>query len=275
MGVRGFRLFATATVVAAGLVGGGLAAVPAGAAPLAAAVPVTAGLPGAAPVEAAAAAAVPSRPRWYRETVKYGARDTSPYQISHVYELQIRLYRAGTYRGPITGYFGAQTLTAVKLFQKGQKFAQTGVVDQATWTKLIWISTLRSQPWYQLPAVCKSAGFHTCYSRYSFELFLMYNGTLWNSWLVRGGAQGLQTVTGTYRVYWQDVDHKSSAFNNAPMPYSQFFYGGEAVHGSATMMDPRIGHSHGCINMYIEDAADLWKMTAGRANTVTVYGSWR
>jgi hypothetical protein len=106
-------------------------------------------------------------------------------------------------------------------------------------------------------------------------LFALSNGTLVNTWLVRGGARGLETVLGTYPVYWKDIDHLSAAFNNAPMPNSQFFYGGEAVHGSATMMDPRIGHSHGCINMYFEDAADLWRLTAAYHNTVTVYGAWR
>jgi lipoprotein-anchoring transpeptidase ErfK/SrfK len=60
----------------------------------------------------------------------------------------------------------------------------------------------------------------------------------------------------------------------APMPYSQFFYGGEAIHGSATMVDPLVGHSHGCINMCIKDAAELWRLTAGKRHVVTVFGAW-
>lgn len=236
-------------------------------APVDAAVPLT---------QTATFAAVPNRPRFWRETVRPGARDTGPYAISHVYEVQIRLYRLGIYRNyPINGIYGWPVTNAVKTFQKQQKLPQTGTVDQATWAKLIDQSTRHSWGWTTLPAVCKSAGFHSCYSRYTYELFLLQNGTLWNSWMVRGGAAGLQTVTGTYRVYWQDKNHKSAAFHNAPMPYSQFFYGGEAIHGSATMIDPRVDHSHGCINMYIEDAAELWTMTAGHPNTVTVYGPWR
>jgi lipoprotein-anchoring transpeptidase ErfK/SrfK len=58
------------------------------------------------------------------------------------------------------------------------------------------------------------------------------------------------------------------------MPYSQFFYGGEAIHGSGTMVNPLSGHSHGCINMYIEDAAELWSLTYRHTHTVTVYGGW-
>ena len=224
---------------------------------------------------AAATTTLPtSRPRFWRETVRYGARDTGPYQISHVYEVQIRLKRVGVYSGPITGYFGSLTRAAVKKFQQAQKLVQNGVVGSGTWNRLIRASTSRSSGWRALPAVCRSAGWHTCYSRPTHELFTLYSGTLWNAWLVRGGAAGLATVRGTYRVYWQDIDHKSAAFHNAPMPYSQFFYGGEAIHGSGTMVNPLVGHSHGCINQYIEDAAELWRLTAGKRHIVTIYGAW-
>ncbi|MBI1758609.1 MAG: murein L,D-transpeptidase [Actinobacteria bacterium] len=220
-------------------------------------------------------AAPTTRPRFYRETVRFGARDTSPYDISHVFEVQIRLTRSGVYHGPITGYFGSATLAAVRAFQGQQRLPRTGVVDQPTWQHLIGFSILRSPGWFQLPSVCRSAGWHSCYSRSTNELFAFYSGTLWNTWLVRGGAAGLETVPGTRRVYWQDATHRSTLFNGAPMPYSQFFYGGEAIHGSGTMMDPLSGHSHGCINMYVEDAAELWQLTAHRTHTVTVYGAWR
>ncbi|HYT11063.1 MAG TPA: L,D-transpeptidase family protein [Mycobacteriales bacterium] len=215
-----------------------------------------------------------TRPRLLRETVRYGQRDSSAYAIAHVFELQIRLTWAGSYRGPITGYFGTQTLAGVKTFQRSQRLAQTGVADRATWYRLIWVSSVRHGGWQTLPAGCRSAGWHTCYSRSTHELFTLYSGTLWNAWLVRGGSWTLPTVRGTFRVYWQDIDHRSSLFNGAPMPYSQFFYRDEAIHGSATMVNPLSGHSHGCINMYIEDAAELWRLTAGHSHIVVVYGPW-
>jgi len=271
MGVRGMTRLCAAAVAAAAVGGIGLVGQPAAAA-----------APGAVRLAARtgpvgqqlAAATALSHPYFYRETVRYGARDVSPYQIAHVFEVQIRLYRSRFFGGPVTGYFGSLTLAAVRSFQRAQRLPQTGVVDQATWTRLITYSRQRSAGWYALPAVCRSGGWHTCYSRPTNELFLLHSGTLVNTWYVRGGAYTLQTVLGTHRVYWKDIDHRSALFHNAPMPYSQFFYGGEAVHGSATMMDPRIGHSHGCINMYIEDAAELWRWTAPYTNTVTVYGHW-
>jgi hypothetical protein len=228
----------------------------------------------AAPALTATVAAPTTRPRFYRETVRYGASDTSAYQISHVYEVQIRLTWAGAYSGPITGYFGQLTLAAVRKFQHSQLLLPSGVVDARTWERLIRVSTARRGGWSTLPSVCRSAGWHTCYSRSTHEQFTLYSGIWWNAWLVRGGSYTLQTVRGTYRVYWQDIDHRSSLFNGAPMPYSQFFYGGEAIHGSATMLHPLVGHSHGCVNMYIEDAAELWRLTAGKQHVVTVYGAW-
>jgi lipoprotein-anchoring transpeptidase ErfK/SrfK len=40
------------------------------------------------------------------------------------------------------------------------------------------------------------------------------------------------------------------------------------------MLDPFVGHSHGCVNMYIEDARQLWSLTVGRPLRVHVYGAW-
>jgi lipoprotein-anchoring transpeptidase ErfK/SrfK len=40
------------------------------------------------------------------------------------------------------------------------------------------------------------------------------------------------------------------------------------------MMDPFSGHSHGCVNMYIEDARQLWSLTSNVRLGVHVYGRW-
>jgi lipoprotein-anchoring transpeptidase ErfK/SrfK len=58
------------------------------------------------------------------------------------------------------------------------------------------------------------------------------------------------------------------------MPYAQFFSGGEALHGSRYMVDPFVGHSHGCVNMYVEDARVLWRLTSKHRLMVHVYGRW-
>lgn len=53
-----------------------------------------------------------------------------------VSELQTRLAKEGIYSGPITGYFGALTETAVKAFQKKYSIATTGFVGTKTMAQL-------------------------------------------------------------------------------------------------------------------------------------------
>jgi hypothetical protein len=60
----------------------------------------------------------------------------------------------------------------------------------------------------------------------------------------RGGAKGAKTPKGTFSVLWKDADHHSKEFNNAPMPYSVFFYPGDAFHGG----NPATA-SNGCIHL--------------------------
>ena len=75
---------------------------------------------------------------------------------------------------------------------------------------------------------------------------------------VRSGRDGAETRTGWHRVYWRDLDHYSSLYNNAPMPYAQFFDGGQAFHG--TYGDLFSGGSHGCVNLRLADARRLWNV---------------
>ena len=205
-----------------------------------------------------------------RETVRYGAQDVDPYHIAHVYELQYRLARVGLFGVAPTGYFGSITRSAVKKFQKRNGLPQTGVVDHATWKPLISQSVRGKKA---LPAACRSAGWHACYDRYWHQVSLYHNGALLNSWLVRGGAAATPTATGSFDVFYRDVDHWSTIYHT-PMPYSQFFHGGQALHGSRLMMDPFVGHSHGCVNFWVEDARQLWNLTSTKTLHVHVYGAW-
>jgi len=211
------------------------------------------------------------RKRFAREMVREGAADTSTSNVEHVRELQYRLTWAGTYNGPITGRFESRLTGAVKRFQKRHKLRITGTANAATWEKLI-PRTVRGRG--AVPRACKLRnGWRVCYDRSRHQVTLWNKGKLWNSWLVRGGSASTATRVGRFEVYYRNKDHVSSLFGS-PMPYSQFFSGGQAFHGSGLMMDPFVGHSHGCVNMYIEDARQLWLLTAHRGLKVRVYGAW-
>jgi lipoprotein-anchoring transpeptidase ErfK/SrfK len=62
----------------------------------------------------------------------------------------------------------------------------------------------------------------------------------------RGGGKHARTPKGSFSVIWKDEHHLSKEFNNAPMPYSVFFYPGDAFHGG----NPATA-SNGCIHLAI------------------------
>ena len=209
--------------------------------------------------------------RFAREFTRRGEQDTSVYNIEHVRELQYRLRWAGVHKGPVTGTFGDLTRAAVKRYQKRQDLEVTGKANARTWKRLI-PHTVRGRK--AMPNRCKlKNGWHICYDRWRHQVTLWKRGTLWNSWLVRGGSSSYPTRTGHFVVYSRDKDHVSGLYGS-PMPYSQFFSGGQAFHGSTKMMDPFVDHSHGCVNMYIEDARQLWRLTSTKRLKVHVYGAW-
>lgn len=211
--------------------------------------------------------------RFAREKARYGDEDHSPRDLQHVRELQYRLHWANVYKGPVTGYFGPKTRKAVKRFQRRADLKRSGVATRATWRKLIRKS-IRGRK--HIPRACRSnrsRGPHLCYDRRRHQVTFWRHGKLWNSWLVRGGDRGYETRRGNFRVYWKDKDHVSKLYDS-PMPNSQFFSGGQAFHGSPYMTDPFSGHSHGCVNMYIQDSRQLWHLTRGKMAKVHIRGRW-
>lgn len=77
------------------------------------------------------------------------------------------------------------------------------------------------------------------------QAWLMHNGVVdYGPVPVRTGKASAPTDPGTFRVTFKDLHHRSSVFNNAPMPYSVFFNGGDALHeGSLTKA------SNGCVHL--------------------------
>ncbi len=73
---------------------------------------------------------------------------------------------------------------------------------------------------------------------------------------VRTGKPGARTRDGLHRVYWRDLHHVSTLYGT-PMPYAQFFDGGEAFHGVYGSLYAPTG-SYGCVNLRPADARRLW-----------------
>lgn len=86
---------------------------------------------------------------------------------------------------------------------------------------------------------------------------------------VRTGRKGYRTRTGLKKIYWRNIDHVSTLYN-VPMPYSQFFDGGQAFHSARLSMWNPPG-SHGCVNMTPKDAKKYWSLLR-KGDDVYVYG---
>ncbi|WP_425038100.1 L,D-transpeptidase [Primorskyibacter sp. S187A] len=99
-----------------------------------------------------------------------------------------------------------------------------------------------------------------------------HHGEAIHTWPVSTARPGKWTPRGSYSAKWLSKHHKSSLYNNAPMPYSIFFRGNFAVHG--TNQVDRLGSpaSAGCIRLHTDNAAKLFRMAqeAGLKNTKIV-----
>jgi lipoprotein-anchoring transpeptidase ErfK/SrfK len=54
--------------------------------------------------------------------------------------------------------------------------------------------------------------------------------------------------------------HYSSKYYNAPMPYSIFYRGGYAIHGTSAIRALGRRASHGCIRLHNANARELYQM---------------
>jgi lipoprotein-anchoring transpeptidase ErfK/SrfK len=77
-------------------------------------------------------------------------------------------------------------------------------------------------------------------------------------WKVSTARSGYWTPRGSYRVQRTARMHYSQKYDNAPMPYSVFFKGGYAIHGSNQVRALGRPASHGCVRLHPSNAARLY-----------------
>lgn len=100
------------------------------------------------------------------------------------------------------------------------------------------------------------------------KLHLFKNGHKKYSWEVSTARAGKVTPTGTWNAQWLSKHHKSSRYNNAPMPYSIFYDGNFAIHGTDQIHKLGTPASSGCVRLHPENAAVLFAMVrqVGKSN---------
>jgi len=79
-------------------------------------------------------------------------------------------------------------------------------------------------------------------------------------WKVSTARRGYWTPVGTFRPYNLERMHYSRKYHNSPMPWSVFFKGGYAIHGTNAVR--RLGRpaSHGCIRVHPRNAKKLYQL---------------
>ncbi|MGC0330062.1 hypothetical protein RKD23_003052 [Streptomyces sp. SAI-170] len=86
---------------------------------------------------------------------------------------------------------------------------------------------------------------------------------------MRSGRAGYRTRTGWHTVYWRHKNHVSTLYDQ-PMPYAQFFDGGQAFHAVYGTIFTTVG-SMGCVNLRLGDAKKLWGVLK-KGDRVYVWG---
>lgn len=79
-------------------------------------------------------------------------------------------------------------------------------------------------------------------------------------WPVSTAREGKCTPTGDFTPYLLKRMHYSTLYDNAPMPWSIFFAGNYAIHG--TTQEDRLGTpaSAGCVRLSVANAEILYRM---------------
>ncbi|MDV4145148.1 MULTISPECIES: L,D-transpeptidase [Shimia] len=93
------------------------------------------------------------------------------------------------------------------------------------------------------------------------HLKVFVNGRQRYTWPVSTARRGKITPNGEYTAYLLSRYHKSSLYNDAPMPYSIFFHSHYAIHGTDQVS--RLGRpaSAGCVRLHPDHASVLFDLT--------------
>lgn len=111
---------------------------------------------------------------------------------------------------------------------------------------------------------CSISGDGACVDLSAKRVWLVQGGEVVRTASMTSGRPGERTPTGTFHVTWKDADHRSSEFNDAPMPWSVFFNGGIAFHTGSLSRQ-----SAGCIHLS-DSVARTFFRTLSVGDTVVV-----
>ena len=92
------------------------------------------------------------------------------------------------------------------------------------------------------------------------RMYVKVNGVNRYTWAVSTARRGYRTPIGTFRPQRLERTWYSTKYHNSPMPYSVFFLGGYAVHGTNAIGSLGRPVSHGCVRLHPSNAAKLYSL---------------
>jgi len=92
------------------------------------------------------------------------------------------------------------------------------------------------------------------------KMVVSVDGEVKHVWHVSTARKGFATPRGTYAPKRMHAKYYSKKYYNSPMPYSIFFKGGYAVHGTTAVSKLGAPASHGCVRLATGNAAKLYQL---------------
>ncbi|WP_395661885.1 L,D-transpeptidase [Aestuariivirga sp.] len=94
----------------------------------------------------------------------------------------------------------------------------------------------------------------------SQTMTVYHHGEVIGRWKVSTARPGKVTPSGTWTAKSMKRHHFSSRYDNAPMPYSIFYSGHFAIHGTTHIKKLGRPASAGCIRLHPKNAAKLFSL---------------
>ncbi|MFD9796010.1 L,D-transpeptidase family protein [Streptomyces sp. NPDC059070] len=186
--------------------------------------------------------------------------DTGPYQ----WQLEQYLHL------PADGRESAADCAAIRTFQERNGISPAdGYASLATYRATLVVEERRAP---NKAGKCpRHAGRLVCVDLGRQLLWVQRDGrVIYPAVAVRTGRWGQQTRDGWHEITERRLDDYSELYDNAPMPYAQYFSGGQAFHGVYGDLFNG-GGSAGCINLQLENARVLWN-TVDLGDAVFIWG---
>jgi lipoprotein-anchoring transpeptidase ErfK/SrfK len=131
---------------------------------------------------------------------------------------------------------------------KHRSMAQRAVVERIDYDKYLWLSPTENQPPDSVNRIVVSLADQRLYAYHNRQLIAWSN--------ISSGRPGHETPTGTFTVTQKDVDHHSSLYDDASMPF--FMRLTDTAVGLHAGFLPGYPASHGCVRLPFGMARQLY-----------------